>query len=145
MAVNLNWLDACSRMQEAIEQSKSLLVRMEQPYLTDKRLIPEVHELLKPYLASYDKGTAVRAEMLILLYLFAPSRLIRQKQGRFQIMTDIARVMGLQRSNAYMYKVALIHTYRYYDDFRKLVDEGLRIVAEHYGIQGEIMRHNDEN
>ena len=138
-SINLEWLDACNELRNTIEQSQGLLSRMESPYLTDKSLIPEVHTLLQSYLMQYDKSTAIRAEMLILLYLFAPSRLIQQKQGRFQIMTDVANAMGLNRNNAYMYKVTLIDFYRLYKDFRAIVDGGMQIVMDKYVRQGDFV------
>ena len=139
MSINLEWLDACNELRNTIEQSQGLLSRMETPYLTDKSLIHEVHTLLQSYLTQYDKSTAIRAEMLILLYLFAPSRLIQQKQGRFQIMTDIANAMGLNRNNACMYKVTLIDFYRLYKDFRAIVDGGMQIVKDKYARQGDFV------
>lgn len=135
MTINLEWLDACGNMRSAIEQSQNILSNMEAPHFADKNMMPKIHALLQPHLASYDKSTAIRAELLVLLYLFAPSRLTQQKQGRFQIMTDIACVMGLNRNNAYMYKVALMDYYRWYKDFRAIVDFCLNIVAEAYPSQ----------
>ena len=132
MGININLINTCQQMHSAIEQTQDLLAVMEQPRYTDKSLIEPMHELLQEHYSGINKSTAVRAEMLVLLYLFAPSNLIQKKQKKFQIMTDIAGVMGLKRNNAYMYKNTLLDFYRLYKDFRDVVDEGMRLIVEAY-------------
>lgn len=132
MGININLIDTCQQMRSAIEQTQDLLSIMEQPMYSDKSLMLPMHELLQQHYSELNKSTAIRAEMLVLLYLFAPSNLIQKKQKKFQIMTDIATVMGLKRNNAYMYKTTLLDFYRIYKDFREIVDDGVRLITETY-------------
>ena len=138
MEINLDWLKACNNMRCAIEQSQELLTRMETPYLTDLSLVPEIHAMLQEYLANQETYVAIRAEVLILVYLYAPARLARQQKGRAknQILTDIANYIGMSNSSLYMYKASVLQHYRMYKDFREVADGGIRLIKNKYPMQG---------
>ena len=138
MEIDLEWLKACNNMRSAIEQSQDLLTKMETPYLTDLSLVPEIHAMLQEYLSSQEQYVQIRAEILILVYLYAPARLARQskRQAKNNILTEIANGIGISNSSIYVYKTSLMQQYRLYRDFREVVDEGLRMIKSKYPMQG---------
>ncbi len=138
MGINLEWLAACKNMRCAIEHSQELLAKMEKPYLTDVNLLPEIHAMLKDYLSSQEQYVAIRAEIMILVYLYAPARLARQNKGggkKNQILTKIADGIGISNSSLYVYKASLVQQYKLYKTFRDVVDEGVKMVKEKYPVQ----------
>lgn len=138
MEINLDWLAACKNMRNAIEKSQELLVKMEKPYLSDVSLLPDIHAMLKAYLSSQEQYVAIRAEILILVYLYAPARLARQNKGggkKNQILTRIAEGIGISNSSLYVYKASLIQQYKQYRAFREVVDEGVKMVKTKYPVQ----------
>ncbi|MGM9810988.1 MAG: hypothetical protein ACI30J_09015 [Paludibacteraceae bacterium] len=137
MEINLDWLKSCNSLRSEIEKSKDLLTKMESPYLTDLSLVPDIHTMLREYLANQDTYVSIRAEVLILTYLYAPSRLARQQKGRAKnkILTNIARYIGISNSSLYMYKASVIQHYRMYKEFREVVDGGIRLIKNKYPMQ----------
>lgn len=137
MEINIEWLQACNNMRSAIEQSQELLNKMETPYLTDLGLVPTLHKMLQEYLANVEPYMAIRAEILILVYLYAPARLASQRHGRGKnkILTEIANGIGISNSSLYVYKTHLMQHYRLYRDFRDVVDDGIRKVKNEYPMQ----------
>lgn len=124
----LQYLDTCQNLRKAIRQSEELLNAIEQPTFSDTKLIPICHQMLQPLLQNKERHIAIRAEMMILLYLFAPSQLIVRKSRRTQLISHIATIMNLNRNNAYVYKSTLVDNYRLYRDFRLLVNEGVELL-----------------
>ena len=141
MEINIEWLNACNNFRSAIKRSQELLEEMEKPYLTDLGLVPEIHAMLSEYLSTQEPYVAIRAEVLILVYLYEPARLARQQKGRgkkSKILTEIANGIGMSNSSIYVYKTSVMHHYRIYNDFREVVDEGIRMVKNKYPAQSEI-------
>lgn len=131
MEINIEWLNACNNFRSAIKRSQELLEEMEKPYLTDLGLVPEIHAMLSEYLSTQEPYVAIRAEVLILVYLYEPARLARQQKGRgkkSKILTEIANGIGMSNSSIYVYKTSVMQHYRVYNDFREIVDEGIRWV-----------------
>lgn len=141
MEINIEWLNACNNFRSAIKRSQELLEEMEKPYLTDLGLVPEIHAMLSEYLSTQEPYVAIRAEVLILVYLYEPARLARQQKGRgkkSKILTEIANGIGMSNSSIYVYKTSVMQHYRVYNDFREIVDEGIRRVKNKYPAQSEI-------
>ena len=141
MEINIEWLNACNNFRSAIKRSQELLEEMEKPYLTDLGLVPEIHAMLSEYLSTQEPYVAIRAEVLILVYLYEPARLARQQKGRgkkSKILTEIANGIGMSNSSIYVYKTSVMQHYRIYNDFREVVDEGIRMVKNTYPAQSEI-------
>lgn len=141
MEINIEWLNACNNFRSAIKRSQELLEEMEKPYLTDLGLVPEIHAMLSEYLSTQEPYVATRAEVLILVYLYEPARLARQQKGRgkkSKILTEIANGIGMSNSSIYVYKTSVMQHYRIYNDFREVVDEGIRRVKNKYPAQSEI-------
>ncbi len=141
MEINIEWLNACNNFRSAIKRSQELLEEMEKPYLTDLGLVPEIHAMLSEYLSTQEPYVAIRAEVLILVYLYEPARLARQQKGRgkkSKILTEIANGIGMSNSSIYVYKTSVMQHYRIYNDFREVVDEGIRRVKNKYPAQSEI-------
>ncbi len=141
MEINIEWLNACNNFRSAIKRSQELLEEMEKPYLTDLGLVPEIHAMLSEYLSTQEPYVAIRAEVLILVYLYEPARLARQQKGRgkkSKILTEIANGIGMSNSSIYVYKTSVMQHYRIYNDFREVVDEGIRMVKNKYPAQSEI-------
>ena len=141
MEINIEWLNACNNFRSAIKRSQELLEEMEKPYLTDLGLVPEIHAMLSEYLSTQEPYVAIRAEVLILVYLYEPARLARQQKGRGKkstILTEIANGIGMSNSSIYVYKTSVMQHYRIYNDFREVVDEGIRRVKNKYPAQSEI-------
>lgn len=141
MEINIEWLNACNNFRSAIKRSQELLEEMEKPYLTDLGLVPEIHAMLSEYLSTQEPYVAIRAEVLILVYLYEPARLARQQKGRgkkSKILTEIANGIGMSNSSIYVYKTSVMQHYRIYNDFRAVVDEGIRRVKNKYPAQSEI-------
>ena len=141
MEINIEWLNAFNNFRSAIKRSQELLEEMEKPYLTDLGLVPEIHAMLSEYLSTQEPYVAIRAEVLILVYLYEPARLARQQKGRgkkSKILTEIANGIGMSNSSIYVYKTSVMQHYRIYNDFREVVDEGIRRVKNKYPAQSEI-------
>ena len=89
MEINIEWLNACNNFRSAIKRSQELLEEMEKPYLTDLGLVPEIHAMLSEYLSTQEPYVAIRAEVLILVYLYEPARLARQQKASCNTIESI--------------------------------------------------------
>lgn len=119
---------AIGEMRRSATETLRLARLMEKPALDDTALMQPVHERLRAHYAALDRRTATRAEMLVLLWLFAPAML--EGGRRSGLMLEIARTMGLTANNAYAYRGNLLISYERYADFRKAVDDGIAVAMK---------------
>jgi len=121
--INLAYLEGLEKVRMSIRQSQDFLEKAEQPLCTDWSLLPFIHETLIPVLAGANKGDRIRAELLCMLYIFAPNKLMRRTHQHEKIYDAIAGTMDIPDSNLRKYKKDILHFYRYYADFRELTDK----------------------
>ena len=129
--VDTKLLDVCSDLNSLIRHLQGVASILETPRISDTSLLPSIHKSLSSHYSRLDRRTAIRAEMLVLLWLFAPELLTSKR--RSPKMLDIAKTMGMKPNNAYAYRKSLMFSYKTYADFRDVVDEGIAVATNNGG------------
>lgn len=125
--IDTKLLNVCGDINSLIRHLQGMASMLEKPRMTDASLLPSVHKTLSEHYSRLDRRTATRAEMLVLLWLFAPELLTSKRRSKK--MLAIAKTMGMKPNNAYAYRKSLLFSYKTYADFRDVVDDGIGVAT----------------
>lgn len=127
MTIDTTLIETCRHYHAIINHSKEIVCMMEKPRIGSDTL-EAVHDALTENYSSIDRRTATRAEMLVLIWLYAPELLSSKRRSKKMIA--IATTMGLKPNNAYAYRKSLLFSYKTYADFRDAVDKGISVAMD---------------
>lgn len=130
MELNIELIKACVELNDAIKKAEEMVDRLNVPMLTNRSLLPKIHSFLSSKLSNAKNGYGVRAELFVLLYLYAPNRIVVEERGKNQkhngLMYEIGGVMGISKGGLTRYRNSLMDYYKLYRPFRQLIDECLQ-------------------
>lgn len=133
MSINIELFELCEKLRKEISRAEEIVASASRPILMDQSLLPTIHKLLEPLMAQDDKNYATRAEVFVMLYLYAPERILNKYHKGSQcagIFVKIAQVTNKHKATITKLCSSLGFYYKTYSDFRKLVDKYLTTIYD---------------
>jgi len=136
MEINIQLLERGVELFAQIANLKKIVNQIGQPLLEDRSLLPEMHNAFTEQLQGVDKGTAIRAELFVMIYLYKPMMIMsgaRLRADNTNVLKDIAKSVGISYGNLFKYKSTILTSYKSYRDFREVADGLFFLACEKYG------------
>lgn len=132
MEINLEYMDMCKSIYAELEETQKLLKKATRPVLRDYSLMRPICEVIDGVFDGEKKSVVTRAKILILMYLYAPSRLVCGDMSKSRDFSEIVKAIGVNNVLVSMYKKEVLDYYRFNKWFRKKVDDAMNVISQRF-------------